>query len=60
VESVLATANESMERKYDFESRGFTLDKVADRVASANQQFEARSYQKIENICWSNKNKLKS
>ncbi len=33
VESVLASANEAMERKYDLESRGFTLDKVAARVA---------------------------
>jgi len=33
VESVLASANEAMERKYDLESRGFTLDKVATRVA---------------------------
>jgi len=33
VERVLANANEAMERKYDLESRGLTLDKVADRVA---------------------------
>ena len=33
VERVFATANEAMERKYDLESRGFTLDKVAARVA---------------------------
>ncbi|MBT9438945.1 MAG: transposase [Desulfobacterales bacterium] len=33
VERVLANANEAMERKYDLASRGFTLDKVADRVA---------------------------
>ena len=33
VERVLASANEAMERKYDFESRGFTLDKAAARVA---------------------------
>jgi REP element-mobilizing transposase RayT len=33
VEKVLASANEAMERKYDLESRGFTLDKAAARVA---------------------------
>ena len=33
VESILASANEAMERKYDLESRGFTLDKAAARVA---------------------------
>lgn len=33
VEKVLASANEAMEKKYDFESRGFTLDKTAARVA---------------------------
>ena len=33
VERVLANANEAMERKYDLASRGFTLDKVAVRVA---------------------------
>jgi REP element-mobilizing transposase RayT/lambda repressor-like predicted transcriptional regulator len=33
VESVLAAANEAMERKYDLQSRGFTLAKVAARVA---------------------------
>ncbi len=33
VERVLANANEAMERKYDLASRGFTLDKVANRVA---------------------------
>jgi REP element-mobilizing transposase RayT len=33
VESVLASANEAMERKYDLQSRGFTLDKVTARVA---------------------------
>jgi hypothetical protein len=32
VEKVLASANEAMERKYDLESRGFTLDKTAVRV----------------------------
>ena len=30
---VLASANEAMERKYDLESRGFTLDKAAARMA---------------------------
>lgn len=33
VESVLVAANEAMERKYDLQSRGFTLTKVAARVA---------------------------
>ena len=33
VERVLASANETMERKYYLESRGFNLDKVAARVA---------------------------
>ena len=33
VEKVLASANEAMEKKYDLESRGFTLDKTAARVA---------------------------
>ena len=33
VESVLAAANEALERKYDLQSRGFTLTKVAARVA---------------------------
>ena len=33
VENVLASANEAMERKYDLQSRGFTLEKAATRVA---------------------------
>jgi hypothetical protein len=33
VQSVLAAANEALERKYDLQSRGFTLAKVAARVA---------------------------
>ena len=33
VETVLAAANEAMERKYDLQARGFTLSKVASRVA---------------------------
>lgn len=33
VESVLAAAEEAMERKYALRSKGFTLDKVADRVS---------------------------
>ncbi|MBW1695231.1 MAG: transposase [Deltaproteobacteria bacterium] len=33
VESVLKAANEAMERKYDLQARGFTLSKVASRVA---------------------------
>jgi len=32
VEKVLSSSNETMERKYDLESRGFTLDKTAIRV----------------------------
>ena len=32
VENVLASANEAMERKYDLQSRGFTLEKAATRV----------------------------
>jgi len=33
VETVLAAAKEALERKYDIQSRGFTVDKVAARVA---------------------------
>jgi len=33
VESVLKAANEAMERKYDLQAQGFTLSKVASRVA---------------------------
>ena len=33
VETVLAAANETMEKKYDLQSRGFTVDRVAARVA---------------------------
>jgi len=33
VEKVLGSANEAMERKYNLQSRGFTLDKTAARVA---------------------------
>ena len=33
VETVLAAANESMERKYDLQSRGYTVAEVAARVA---------------------------
>jgi len=33
VETVLAAANETMEKKYDLQSRGFTVDRVATRVA---------------------------
>ena len=33
VETVLTAAKESLERKYDIQSRGFTVDKVAARVA---------------------------
>jgi len=33
VESVLRAANEQMERKYDLQARGFTVTKVASRVA---------------------------
>ena len=33
VETVLAAAKEAMERKYDLQSRGFTIDRVAARVA---------------------------
>lgn len=33
VETVLSSANETMERKYDIQSRGYTVDKVAARVA---------------------------
>ena len=36
VESVLVSANEAMERKYDLQSRGFTLDKAAARVAEVS------------------------
>ena len=32
MENVLASANEAMERKYDLQSRGFTLEKAATRV----------------------------
>jgi len=33
VETVLAAANEAMVRKYELQSRGFTVDKVAERVS---------------------------
>jgi len=33
VETVLAAANEAVEKKYDLQSRGFTVDRVAARVA---------------------------
>lgn len=33
VETVLAAANETMEKKYDLQARGFTVDRVAARVA---------------------------
>jgi putative transposase len=33
VENVLKAANEAMERRYDLQARGFTLSKVASRVA---------------------------
>jgi REP element-mobilizing transposase RayT len=33
VETVLAAAKEALERKYDLQSRGFTVDRVAARVA---------------------------
>jgi len=33
VETVLAAAKEALARKYDIQSRGFTVDSVADRVA---------------------------
>ena len=32
MEKVLSSSNETMERKYDLESRSFTLDKTAARV----------------------------
>lgn len=33
VETVLSAANEAMERKYELQSRGFTVDTVAERVS---------------------------
>ena len=36
MESVLVSAIEAMERKYDLQSRGFTLDKAAARVAEVS------------------------
>jgi REP element-mobilizing transposase RayT len=52
VETVLAAANEAKERKYDLQSRGFTVDKVAARVAEVlgvkqEDVWAAGRYQKI-------------